>query len=175
MAYGQTGAGKTFNLGWLGEEDIIEMETIYDVGNKMIEGLTKEKVEGLQSNGPTNEICAMSQWRTTEPNVKGYKQDEDSDEKMDDAEEETGKTNKKFATPNAEKEQQLSASKTLKTPVTPGSKTVFVRNLAFSVDKDIVFQFFEDAREVVDEQLVMNDDGSLKGFGHVTFANEEVA
>eukprot|EP01018_Ginkgo_biloba_P014489 Gb_16745 [translate_table: standard] len=49
------------------------------------------------------------------------------------------------------------------------------RNLAFFVDKDIVFHFFEDVSEVVDVRLAMNDDGSLQGFGHVKFSSEEVA
>eukprot|EP01018_Ginkgo_biloba_P030692 Gb_32672 [translate_table: standard] len=151
---------------------------------KVIKSQKPAKIVKKESSSEEEESSDESddEPKNKKPIVKGSKQEEDSDEEMDDAEEEAGKTNKKFATPKAGKEQAsnlriecLSASKMLKTPVTPGSKTLFVGNLAFSVDRDTVIQFFEDAGEVADVRLAMNDDGSLKGFGHVEFANEEAA
>jgi nucleolin len=56
-----------------------------------------------------------------------------------------------------------------------GSKTIFVGNLSYSVDREQVKQFFEEAGEVVDVRLSTFEDGSMKGYGHVEFATAEAA
>nr|CAB3494467.1 unnamed protein product [Digitaria exilis] len=58
---------------------------------------------------------------------------------------------------------------------TTGSKTIFVGNLSYSVDREQVKQFFEEAGEVVDVRLSTFEDGSFKGYGHVEFATAEAA
>ncbi|WJZ86783.1 hypothetical protein VitviT2T_006233 [Vitis vinifera] len=67
-----------------------------------------------------------------------------------------------------------------KTPATPqvqstGSKTLFVSNLSFSIQKEDVEHFFKDAGEVVDVRFSSDADGRFKGFGHVEFATPEAA
>ncbi|KAG6429377.1 hypothetical protein SASPL_107427 [Salvia splendens] len=67
-----------------------------------------------------------------------------------------------------------------KTPSTPnvqsgGSKTLFVGNLAFSIEQADVENFFKSAGEVVDVRFAMGQDNSFRGFGHVEFATAEAA
>ncbi|KAL6543945.1 hypothetical protein OROGR_010442 [Orobanche gracilis] len=67
-----------------------------------------------------------------------------------------------------------------KTPVTPkeqstASKTLFVGNLSFSVERADVENFLKPAGEVVDVRLAFGSDESFKGFGHVDFATAEAA
>ncbi|RVW64679.1 Nucleolin 2 [Vitis vinifera] len=56
-----------------------------------------------------------------------------------------------------------------------GSKTLFVSNLSFSIQKEDVEHFFKDAGEVVDVRFSSDADGRFKGFGHVEFATPEAA
>ena len=75
---------------------------------------------------------------------------------------------------------QKSGKKAPKTPATPqvqstGSKTLFVSNLSFSIQKEDVEHFFKDAGEVVDVRFSSDADGRFKGFGHVEFATPEAA
>ncbi|KAG5391496.1 hypothetical protein IGI04_021459 [Brassica rapa subsp. trilocularis] len=69
---------------------------------------------------------------------------------------------------DAEKQQP----KTPSTPATGGTKTLFVGNLPFQVERSDVEEFFKEAGQVVDVRFATNrDDGSFKGFGHVEFAS----
>ncbi|CAI9096965.1 OLC1v1033239C3 [Oldenlandia corymbosa var. corymbosa] len=71
-----------------------------------------------------------------------------------------------------------SEKKEPKTPAQPqasGSKTLFVGNLSFNVQKSDVEDFFKNCGEVVDVRLATNQDGAFKGFGHVEFATAEAA
>lgn len=89
------------------------------------------------------------------------------------------------------------------TPRTPqvqatGSKTLFVGNLAFSVEQNHVYvyiplictfthyllliiillnreDFFKDAGEVAEVRFATDRDGTFKGFGHVEFTSVEAA
>lgn len=96
--------------------------------------------------------------------AKGSKQEEGQ----------TPAAKKTLATPNYQKDQAFTPNMS-KTPVTPGTRTLFVGNLPYSIDKDNLIQFLQDAGEVVDVRLAMWDDGSSKGFAHVEFATEEAA
>ncbi|KAJ6398117.1 hypothetical protein OIU77_019014 [Salix suchowensis] len=74
-----------------------------------------------------------------------------------------------------------SAVKTPKTPVTPvasenaGSKTLFVGNLSFQVERADVENFFKEAGEVADVRFALDADQRFKGFGHVEFTTAEAA
>ncbi|XP_021676380.2 nucleolin 1 isoform X3 [Hevea brasiliensis] len=86
------------------------------------------------------------------------------------------------ATPQAtaKKADLQSAKKAPKTPVTPevqsmGSKTLFVGNLPFQVERADVESFFEGAGQIVDVRFAMDNDQRFKGFGHVEFSTAEAA
>ncbi|KAJ4917539.1 nucleolin 1-like [Raphanus sativus] len=93
----------------------------------------------------------------------------DSDESESEEEEETPKKKSSdVEMVDAEKQQP----KTPSTPATGGSKTLFVANLPFQVEKSDVEEFFKGAGQVVDVRFAMSkDDGSFRGFGHVEFAS----
>ncbi|KAJ6365959.1 hypothetical protein OIU77_002513 [Salix suchowensis] len=71
--------------------------------------------------------------------------------------------------------------KTPKTPVTPvthentGSKTLFVGNLSFQVERADVENFFKGAGEVADVRFALDADQRFRGFGHVEFTTAEAA
>ncbi|KAJ6907872.1 nucleolin 2-like [Populus alba x Populus x berolinensis] len=71
--------------------------------------------------------------------------------------------------------------KTPKTPVTPvtqentGSKTLFVGNLSFQVERADVENFFKGAGEVADVRFALDADERFRGFGHVEFTTAEAA
>ncbi|KAL0723003.1 hypothetical protein Bca4012_037602 [Brassica carinata] len=99
--------------------------------------------------------------------------DSDSDESESEDEEETPKK-KNSGVEMADTEQKQ--PKTPSTPATGGSKTLFVANLSFNVERSDVENFFKDAGEVVDVRFATNkEDGSFRGFGHVEFATAEQA
>ncbi|KAF2295399.1 hypothetical protein GH714_032757 [Hevea brasiliensis] len=86
------------------------------------------------------------------------------------------------ATPHAttKKTDLQSAKKAPKTPVTSevqstDSKTLFVGNLPFEVERPDVESFFEGAGEIVDIRFAMDKEQRFKGFGHVEFATTEAA
>ncbi|XP_057718705.1 nucleolin 1-like isoform X2 [Arachis stenosperma] len=73
-----------------------------------------------------------------------------------------------------------SAKKVSKTPSTPsvaagGSKTLFVGNLSFSLQRSDFEEFFKDCGEVVDVRFSVDDTGRFKRFRHVEFAIAEAA
>ncbi|CAN5952602.1 unnamed protein product [Sphagnum jensenii] len=69
--------------------------------------------------------------------------------------------------------------KTLKKPqasgVGGGTKTIFVKNIAWSVDEDIISEFFKDVGEITDVRLAKDENGRSKGYGHIEFVSEEEA
>jgi hypothetical protein len=69
--------------------------------------------------------------------------------------------------------------KTLKKPqasgVAGGTKTIFVKNIAWSVDEDIISEFFKDVGEITDVRLAKDENGRSKGYGHIEFVSEEEA
>ncbi|KAG2305049.1 hypothetical protein Bca52824_033700 [Brassica carinata] len=93
----------------------------------------------------------------------------DSDESESEDEEETPKKKSSdVEMVDAEKKQP----KTPSTPATGGSKTLFVANLPFQVERSDVEEFFKEAGQVVDVRFAMSkDDGRFRGFGHVEFAS----
>ncbi|KAF7827421.1 nucleolin 2 isoform X2 [Senna tora] len=67
-----------------------------------------------------------------------------------------------------------------KTPFTPKgqpatSKTLFVGNLSYQVERADLEYFFKDCGEVVDVRLATDENGTFKGFGHIEFATAEAA
>lgn len=52
-----------------------------------------------------------------------------------------------------------------------GCNTVFVGNLPWDVTEEVMRETFSAAGEVANVRFAMNEDGSLKGFGHVEFCN----
>ncbi|WCJ40040.1 nucleolin like 2 [Euphorbia peplus] len=135
--------------------------------------------------------------KTAKTNVKvtASKQassDESSAEESSEDEDESSDDEKSFKTPkknggdvemvDASKTDDLkSAKKAHQTPVSPqvqstGSKTLFVGNLSFKVERGDVESFFQEIGEVVDVRFAVdNQDQRFKGFGHVEFATVEEA
>ncbi|WJX10565.1 hypothetical protein P8452_01272 [Trifolium repens] len=67
-----------------------------------------------------------------------------------------------------------------KSPATPNetngaSKTIYVRNLAYSVERPDMENLFKDCGEIVDVRLHTDREGNFKGYGHVQFATAEAA
>ncbi|KAJ7537796.1 hypothetical protein O6H91_11G022400 [Diphasiastrum complanatum] len=56
---------------------------------------------------------------------------------------------------------------------TGGSKTIFVKNLAWAVTEENIHEFF--GKEVAHVRLAADDTGRFRGFGHVEFYNEGAA
>ncbi|XP_042053309.1 nucleolin 1-like [Salvia splendens] len=102
--------------------------------------------------------------------------EESDEESSEDEDEKPAKTPKK----TGGDVKMTEADNTPKTPSTPnvlsgGSKTLFVGNLAFSIEQADVENFFKSAGEVVDVRFAMGQDNSFRGFGHVEFATAEAA
>ncbi|XP_058724130.1 nucleolin 2-like isoform X2 [Vicia villosa] len=55
------------------------------------------------------------------------------------------------------------------------SKTIYVRNLSYSVERADMEEVFKDCGEIVDVRLHTDRDGNFKGYGHVQFATAEAA
>ncbi|XLR22329.1 hypothetical protein S83_050229, partial [Arachis hypogaea] len=73
-----------------------------------------------------------------------------------------------------------SAKKVFKIPSTPsaatgGSKTLFVENLSFSLQRSDFEEFFKECGEVVDVRFSVDNTERFKRFGHVEFVIAEVA
>ncbi|KAH8970707.1 hypothetical protein BDL97_02G103300 [Sphagnum fallax] len=56
-----------------------------------------------------------------------------------------------------------------------GTKTIFVKNIAWSVDEDTISEFFHDVGEVADVRLAKDENGRSKGYAHIEFETEEEA
>ncbi|XP_024005852.1 nucleolin 1 [Eutrema salsugineum] len=77
---------------------------------------------------------------------------------------------------NKESEEMPKEPQPPKPTTTGGSRTLFVSNLPFQVEKSDIEFFFKEAGEVVDVRLAMpEDDGIFRGFGFVDFASSEEA
>lgn len=81
--------------------------------------------------------------------------------------------------PNSEKGSSLPVEAP-RAPATPrvettGSKTLFLGNLCFSIERTDVEEFFKDAGELVDIRFAMNEDDTFRGFGYIEFATVEAA
>ncbi|XP_062090040.1 nucleolin 1 isoform X10 [Humulus lupulus] len=107
---------------------------------------------------------------TKAPKESSSEEESDSDDESDD--EEPSKTPKKKAS-----DVEMVDAATPKTPATSetGSKTLFVGNLPFGVEQSDVENFFKSAGEVADVRIAYNDEGRMKGFGHVEFTTSEAA
>ncbi|KAL2347277.1 hypothetical protein Fmac_001277 [Flemingia macrophylla] len=56
-----------------------------------------------------------------------------------------------------------------------GSKTIYARNLSYSVERTDLEDLFKECGEIVDVRLHTDYEGRFKGFGHVEFATAEAA
>jgi RNA recognition motif-containing protein len=80
----------------------------------------------------------------------------------------------------APKKSNGKAPATPKTPAAAeeeegGSSTIFVKNLAWKVDSDSLFSFFQDCGEVTDVRIAQGEDGRSRGFGHIEFGTPAAA
>nr|XP_025640798.1 nucleolin 1-like [Arachis hypogaea] len=110
--------------------------------------------------------------------VKVSKESSYSSDDSDEEEEKPSKTPQKSAK-DVEMVDADSAKKS-KTPSTPsvatgGSKTLFVGNLSFSLQRSDFEEFFKDCGEVVDVRFSVDDTGRFKRFRHVEFAIAKAA
>nr|XP_007156396.1 hypothetical protein PHAVU_003G282900g [Phaseolus vulgaris]ESW28390.1 hypothetical protein PHAVU_003G282900g [Phaseolus vulgaris] len=91
-------------------------------------------------------------------------------------------TNPVKSSENSEEEIEENASKTGQ--VNPemlatlkernaGSKTIYTKNLSYSVERADLEILFKDCGEIVDVRLHTDYEGRFRGFGHVEFATEE--
>jgi nucleolin len=116
------------------------------------------------------------------------KDDDTSDEEESDeeSEEEAKVVNGKAAAKPAAKESSEEESEEeeekeeVKTPAKPtapqgGSRTLFVKNLAWAVTQDSLYEFFADAGTVVSVRLGTDENGQSRGFCHVEFEDAEGA
>ncbi|RYR18346.1 hypothetical protein Ahy_B03g062959 [Arachis hypogaea] len=113
------------------------------------------------------------------PPVKVSKESSYSSDDSDEEEEKPSKTPQKSAK-DVEMVDADSAKKVSKTPSTPsvatgGSKTLFVGNLSFSLQRSDFEEFFKDCGEVVDVRFSVDDTGRFKRFRHVEFAIAKAA
>ncbi|XP_077253834.1 uncharacterized protein LOC143892825 isoform X2 [Tasmannia lanceolata] len=114
-------------------------------------------------------VSVKKEEESSEGSESDSSEDDDNDVEMKDAS--VARSNNKKTT---------TKSKELQAPVTPsakttGSKSLFVGNLSFNVERADVEEFFKDAGEVVDVRFASNEEGRFKGFGHVEFATPEEA
>ncbi|XP_017230474.1 nucleolin 1 isoform X2 [Daucus carota subsp. sativus] len=126
------------------------------------------KGEDDASKGETDDESGDDEMPEGAEAEDGSSEEEGSEEEASESEEEEKKTPK------------LDANKATKTPSTPqaaatGGKTLFMGNLAFSVEISDVEDFFRNAGEIGDVRLAEDRDGKFKGFGHVEFATAEAA
>ncbi|KAJ6740585.1 EUKARYOTIC TRANSLATION INITIATION FACTOR 4B/4H [Salix purpurea] len=105
-----------------------------------------------------------------------------SESEEDSEDEKPAKTPKKNGTDVEMADADVKSNvKTPKTPVTPvthentGSKTLFVGNLSFQVERADVENFFKGAGEVADVRFALDADQRFRGFGHVEFTTAEAA
>ncbi|CAH8358198.1 unnamed protein product [Eruca vesicaria subsp. sativa] len=152
----------------------------------------ESKVESEDEKKPAAKKTASA---TTKAASKSDSSEEDSDEESvdekpaakkdsssDDSESDESESEDEKETPkekNSDAAMVDDEQKQPKTPSTPpagGSKTLFVANLSFDVERSDVENFFKGVGEVVDVRFAMSkDDGSFRGFGHVEFATAEQA
>ncbi|XP_043696072.1 nucleolin 2-like [Telopea speciosissima] len=152
--------------------------------------VSKKKDES--SDGSDSDISSDEDDPTNAPKEGSISEDGSSEEESED--EEPAKTPNNNLSTKASKESNSSEdssdeeeseeeqpAKTPKnnhiTPAAPnvqttGSKTLFVGNLSFSIERTDVEEFFKDAGEVVDVRFSSNNEGKFRGYGHVEFATE---
>ncbi|KAH9575094.1 hypothetical protein CY35_01G093900 [Sphagnum magellanicum] len=113
-----------------------------------------------------------------------FEDEDDSDDDDADDDEDVKPQNGKVSAEDDEdedsdKEDEKLQIKTLKKPqasgVGGGTKTIFVKNIAWSVDEDIISEFFKDVGEITDVRLAKDENGRSKGYGHIEFVSEEEA
>ncbi|WVZ25723.1 hypothetical protein V8G54_004267 [Vigna mungo] len=93
-------------------------------------------------------------------------------------------TNPVKSSENSEEEIEENASKTPQVNLemlttlkerSAGSKTIYTKNLSYSVERADLEDLFKECGEIVDVRLHTDEEGRFRGFGHVEFATEEAA
>ncbi|XP_058070979.1 nucleolin 2-like [Magnolia sinica] len=132
-----------------------------------------------EDDSSDDEAVKKQQKKSTVATEKSSSSDEESEESE---EEESAKTPKKKDgdVKMADATTAKTEKKAPKTPATPcaqpsGSKTLFVGNLSYSVERSNAEEFFKGASEVIDVRFASSEEGAFKGFGHVEFATEAAA
>ncbi|XP_022861368.1 heterogeneous nuclear ribonucleoprotein A3 homolog 1-like isoform X3 [Olea europaea var. sylvestris] len=113
------------------------------------------------------------------PNIQGIKKSISISENSNSLEE----SPEEYEEISADKETEDPSQNPVKMPRDPatlrvettGSKTLFIGNLCFSIERTDVEEFFKDAGEIVDIRFAMNEDDTFRGFGHIEFATVEAA
>ncbi|KAH9571212.1 hypothetical protein CY35_02G082400 [Sphagnum magellanicum] len=106
---------------------------------------------------------------------------DDEDEEDEDDEEDVKPQNGKVTARDSEEDSEEDEKPQTKTPTkvkasgVGGTKTIFVKNIAWSVDEDTISEFFHDVGEVADVRLAKDENGRSKGYGHIEFETEEEA
>ncbi|CAK9871371.1 unnamed protein product [Sphagnum jensenii] len=106
---------------------------------------------------------------------------DDEDEDDEDDEEDVKPQNGKVTARDSEEDSEEDEKPQTKTPTkvkasgVGGTKTIFVKNIAWSIDEDTISEFFHDVGEVTDVRLAKDENGRSKGYGHIEFETEEEA
>jgi nucleolin len=139
---------------------------------KVVEKSSEEESEEEEAVSSDEEVLPTitngkaAKGKPTETNGED---DSEDDEPMNDSE----------ASNSAESEEENREEEVqVKTPAKQsggGSKTLFVKNLAWAADQDKVFEFFSDCGTVADVRIAQDENGRSRGFGHVEFETEEAA
>ncbi|KAG0612615.1 hypothetical protein M758_6G041800 [Ceratodon purpureus] len=109
--------------------------------------------------------------------ANGAAADSDDEDEEDDSEEDepVKKSGAKPAESDEESEEEVQVKTPAKQASEGGSKTIFIKNLAWAADQDVVSEFFSDCGTVTDVRIAQDENGRSRGFGHVEFESEEAA
>ncbi|CAN7083057.1 unnamed protein product, partial [Brassica oleracea var. botrytis] len=157
-------------------EDESEDEKVKPLAKKAAAVATK--AASSSSDSSEEDSDEESEDEKTAPKAKEGTKTAEKDSSSDDSGSEESESEDEKETPkkkssdvemvDAEKQQP----KTPSTPAAGGTKTLFVANLPFQVERSDVEEFFKEAGQVVDVRFATNkDDGRFRGFGHVEFAS----
>ncbi|XP_020202063.1 nucleolin 2 [Cajanus cajan] len=113
--------------------------------------------ENESENEDEKQVSAKKQKRDEVVEEQGNNNEIISDDSFSDSE---PRKPKMLATPN---EQNA------------GSKTIYTRNLSYSVERTDLEDLFKECGEIVDVRLHTDYEGRFRGFGHVEFATAEAA
>ncbi|KAL3583957.1 hypothetical protein D5086_015018 [Populus alba] len=145
----------------------------------------QKKADSSDDDSDSDESSSEDEVKATAQKESSSEEESSSDgsESEEDSEDEKpAKTPKKNGTDVEMVDADIKSDvKTPKTPVTPvtqentGSKTLFVGNLSFQVERADVENFFKGAGEVADVRFALDADERFRGFGHVEFTTAEAA
>ncbi|CAK9217861.1 unnamed protein product [Sphagnum troendelagicum] len=136
-----------------------------------------EDMESEEDEKPVKKVVKS----VTHPAPKIQDDEDEDDEDDEDDEEDVKPQNGKVTARDSEEDSEEDEKPQTKTPTkvkasgVGGTKTIFVKNIAWSVDEDTISEFFHDVGEVADVRLAKDENGRSKGYGHIEFETEEEA